>query len=207
MNPIPPENIALLVGCFAMFISGIWLAFRFKGENASKPAQITKTNQEIIETQPQDLTQNPSREKIKVITRHGEIADIDPRDLRTLKELGFQPRQEREEKSDEPEPRRQQEAFSIPSRDVYLCFECGRRVEYVEHAKVYKPGVGLIAIPRCPFCGAPVGLPKVVEKEEAELSSLRAVEPPRFPEKKPKGLGIEHPGIEEAEEAEGDEES
>lgn len=205
MNAIPPENIALLVGCFTMFISGIWLAFKFKRENAPQPAQITKTHQEIIQTQPQDPTQNSSREKIKVITQYGEIADIDPRDLRTLRELGFQPRREREEKREEPEPKQQQ--ASIPSRDVYLCLECGRRIEYIEQAKIYKPGVGLIAIPRCPFCGAPIGPSKVVEKEEAELPSLRAIEPPRFPEKKPRGLGIERPTLEEeAEEAEGDEE-
>ena len=215
MNAIPPENIALLVGCFTMFASGVWLAFKLRGEN--KPPQITqphprsnlseqlhelkerfggqgrgKAFYELSRTIQPDLEDLP-QEKIKVITRHGEIADIDPRDLRTLKELGFQPRREREEKREEPEPRQQQGIVNLPSRDVYLCLECGRRVEYIEHAKIYKPGVGLIAIPRCPFCGAPVGPPKVTEKEEAELPSLRAIEPPRFPEKKPKGLGIERP--------------
>jgi len=211
MNAIPPENLALLVGCLTMMVSGIWMAHRLRGggdqptQAAQQPPQLPR----VIRVQPQqrwDLNP-PETNSIKVITRQGQVLDIDPRDLRTLRELGFQPRP-REERRAEPEPsQRQQPASSLPSRDIYLCLECGRRVEYVEHAKIYKPGVGLIAIPRCPFCGAPMGPPKVVEKEEAELSSLRAIEPPRFPEKKPKGLGIERPSLEEAGEAEEDEEN
>ena len=189
MNPVPPENLALLVGCLTMMASGIWMAHKLRG-GGDQLTQVAPQPPRVIRVQPQQPREsNP----IKVITRQGQVLDIDPRDLRTLRELGFQPRPREEEKKAEPEPSQRQQPASgtLPSRDVYLCLECGRRVEYVEHAKIYKPGVGLIAIPRCPFCGAPMGPPKVVEKEEAELSSLRAIEPPRFPEKKLEGLGIE----------------
>jgi len=204
VNPVPPENIALLVGCLTMMASGIWMAHKLRGAG-DQPTQVAQQPPRVIRVQPQQPRESNS---IKVITRQGRVLDIDPRDLRTLREFGFQPRP-REERRAEPEPSQRQQPASgtLPSRDVYLCLECGRRVEYVEHAKIYKPGVGLIAIPRCPFCGAPMGPPKVVEKEEAELSSLRAIEPPRFPEEKPKGLGIERPSPrDKAGEAEEDEE-
>jgi len=196
VNQIPPENMAVLVGCLCMFISGIWMARKLRKAEENMSPQIVQAQPRqppVIRDLNLDPLLNPARrEALKIVTNHNDGEDIDPRDLRTLRALGFQPRREREEKRDEPEPRRQQQdVLNLPSRDVYLCLECGRRVEYVEYAKIYKPGIGLIAIPRCPSCGAPVGLPKVVEKEEAELSSLRAIEPPRFPEKKPEGLGIE----------------
>jgi len=204
VNAIPPENIALLIGCFTMLMSGVWLAFKLRHEGGSQ--QMVQPQPAAQAPQQHMLPLQDGQEKIRVITEYGETYDIDPRDLRTLKELGFQPRR-REEKRDEPEPKpRQQGIMSLPSRDIYLCIECGRRVEYVEQARVYKLGVGLIAIPRCPSCGAPIGPPKVIEREEVELPSLREAEPPRFPEKGPRGLGIEHPSLEGAGEAGGVEE-
>ena len=213
MNQIPPENMAVLVGCLCMFISGIWMARKLrKAEENMSP--------QIIQAQPQqppvirDMNLNPllnpaRREALKIISHHNDGEDIDPRDLRTLRALGFQPRilKEHEEKREEPEPRQQRQGvLNLPSRDIYLCLECGRRVEYVEYARIYRPGVGLIAIPRCPFCGAPIGPPKIIEKEEVELPSLRSIEPPEFPENSPKGLGIEHPSLEDKAGEDADEE-
>ena len=213
MNQIPPENMAVLVGCLCMFISGIWMARKLrKAEENISP--------QIIQTQPRqppvirDMNLNPllnpaRREALKIISHHNDGEDIDPRDLRTLRALGFQPRilKEHEEKREEPEPRKQQQGIlNLPSRDIYLCLECGRRIEYVDSARIYKPGVGLIAIPRCPFCGTPVGPPKIIEKEEVELPSLRSIEPPSFPEETPKGLGIEHPSLEDKAGEDADEE-
>jgi len=213
MNQIPPENMAVLVGCLCMFISGIWMARKLrKAEENMSP--------QIIQAQPRqppvirDMNLNPllnpaRREALKIISHHNDGEDIDPRDLRTLRALGFQPRilKEHEEKREEPEPRKQQQGIlNLPSRDIYLCLECGRRVEYVEYARIYRPGVGLITIPRCPFCGAPIGPPKIIEKEEVELPSLRSIEPPSFPEETPKGLGIKHPNLEDKAGGDADEE-
>ena len=198
---IPPENMAVLIGSIVMMAMGIYYYRKLRQEEIQVPRPV--------ESNPTPMAQlNQIQVPSPSPPPHPSYPSSLEKDLKTLKLLGITPRRP-EPEAPKPQPAPTPKTiWDLPSQEIWICGECGRRITTIERIRVYKPGIGLIEVPRCPYpdCGAPLAPYKVIEPEEPKTQAMRTIELGELPapSREARGLGIENPMIKEEESEEGE---